>query len=133
MFPEHQGNYWRIARVYLQIGKYKEAIESIVRFAKQQDFVPSLAYAYALSGEKEKAQEILDKVLRNLGQQYFPAVQVAEVYVAMGDKKQAFFWLEKAFAEVDFSLAYLRVLPELDPLRSDPRFIELLRKIGLEK
>jgi tetratricopeptide (TPR) repeat protein len=133
LFPEHSGNYLRIVYVYLQMGKYKEAIESLLPFASQQDFVPRLAYAYALSGEKKKAQEILGKILRDRDQQYFSAVQIAEVYVALGDKKQAFDWLEKAFAEVDCYLCALKVLPQLDPIRSDPRFNELQKKIGLEK
>ena len=133
MFPEHEGNYWRIALVYLQIGKYREALESMVRFAGQQDFDPLLAYAYALSGEKDKAKEILSKILNNLGQQWYSHVRIAMIYTALEDKKQAFSWLEKALAENDMALPYLKVNPAFDPLRSDPRFIELLKRIGLEK
>ena len=133
LFPEHSGNYLRIAHVYLQMGKYKDAIEAILPFARQQDFVATLAYAYALSGEKKKAQEILGNIIRDRDQQYFSCIEIAEVYVALGDKKQAFYWLGKALAEVDCSLCDLKVYPQLDPLRSDPRFTELLKKIGLEK
>ncbi len=133
MFPEHLGNYFRIARVYLKMAKYKDAIESIIRFAEQPNFAPTLAYAYALSGEKDKAQEILNKILENLGQQWYSHVQIAEVYTALGDKEQAFSWLERAFAESDMALPYLKIKPEFDPLRSDPRFTELLRRAGLEK
>ena len=133
MFPEHAGNYFRIARVYLQMAKYKDAIESIIRFAEQPNFVPTLAYAYAISGKKEKAQEILDDILKNLEHQYFSLVQIAEVYVALGDKKQAFFWLDKALSESEHTVSMLKILPEFDPLRSDPRFTELLRRAGLEK
>ena len=134
LFPEHSGNYFRIAHVYLQMGKYKDAIESILPFVSRQDFIPTLAYAYALSGEKKKAQEILGNIIRDRGQQYFSAVEIAEVYVGLGDKKQAFYWLEKAFSESEAAmLDLLKVLPQLDPLRSDPRFTELLRKTGLEK
>jgi serine/threonine protein kinase/Tfp pilus assembly protein PilF len=133
MFPEHEGNYWRIALVYLQIGKYREALESMARFAGQQDFDPLLAYAYALSGEKDKAKEILGKILNNLGQQWYSHVRIAMIYTALEDKKQAFSWLERALAESDMALPYLKVNPAFDPLRSDPRFTELLKRIGLEK
>jgi tetratricopeptide (TPR) repeat protein len=133
LFPEHSSNYVRIAEVYLQMGKYKDAIESILPFAKKQDFVPTLAYVYAISGEISKAQEILGIIIRDRGQQYYSAVQIAAVYVALGDKNQAFYWLGKAVAEVDIILASLKVSPALDPLRSDPRFTELLRKVGFEK
>ena len=133
MFPEHEGNYFRIALVYLQIGKYREALESMARFAGQQDFDPLLAYAYALSGEKDKAKEILGKILNNLGQRWYSHVRIAMIYTALEDKEQAFSWLEKALAESDMALPYLKVNPAFDPLRSDPRFTELLKKIGLEK
>jgi tetratricopeptide (TPR) repeat protein len=113
------------------MGKYKEAIESILPFAKNPRFSLTLVYAYAISGEKDKAQEILGNILKNLSQQYFPAYLIAGAYLAIGDKQQAFYWLEKAFSEVDPALILLKVLPEFDPLRSDPRFTELLRKIGL--
>jgi serine/threonine protein kinase/tetratricopeptide (TPR) repeat protein len=132
LFPEHSSNYVRIAEVYLQMGEYKDAIESILPFAGQQDFVPTLAYAYALSGEKAKAQEILGNIIRDRNKQYYSAVQIATVYVALGDGNQAFYWLGKALAEVDIVLAALKVSPALDPLRSDPRFSELLRKAGFE-
>jgi len=55
------------------------------------------------------------------------------IYTALGDKEQAFSWLEKALAENDIALPYLKVNPAFDPLRSDPRFAELLKKVGLEK
>jgi TolB-like protein/Tfp pilus assembly protein PilF len=133
LFPEHTGNYIRIARVYCQTSQYKEAIESILPYAKQPEFGPILAYAYAISGNKDKAQEILGNILKNLSQQYFSPSYIAEVYIALGDRKQAFFWLEKAFSEFGYNLGRLKVDPEFDPLRSDPRFTELLRKTGLEK
>jgi tetratricopeptide (TPR) repeat protein len=115
------------------MGKYKEAFESILHYAKQPELDPLLAYAYAISGNKDKAQEILGNILKNLDQQYFSPVSIAQIYVALGDRKQAFFWLEKAYSEFDYNLTILKVSPEFDPLRSDPRFTELLRKIGLEK
>jgi len=133
MFPEHAYNYRRIARVYLQLGKYGEAFESILHIAKQSEADPLLAYAYALSGKKDKAQEILGNILKDLGRQFFSPVVIAEVYVALGDKKQAIYWLEKAFSESDSNLSGLHIVPGFDPLRSDPRFTELLRKAGLEK
>ena len=52
-------------------------------------------------------------------------------YTGMGNKDQAFVWLEKAFAERSNYLAYLKVFPLLDPLRSDPRFAKLVQRVGL--
>jgi tetratricopeptide (TPR) repeat protein len=133
MFPEHAYNYRRIARVYLQLGKYGEAFESILHIVEQSEVDPLLAYAYALSGKKDRAQAILDNIVKDLGRQYFSPTAIAEIYVALGDKKQALFWLEKAFSDNDTNLSGLKIAPGFDPLRSDPRFTELLRKADLEK
>jgi hypothetical protein len=53
------------------------------------------------------------------------------VYIGLGDKEQAFVWLEKAFQERSNYVAFLKVFPLLDPIRSDPRFNDLVRRIGL--
>ncbi len=60
-----------------------------------------------------------------------PAVSFATVYVGLGERKQALLWLEKAYDERTNSLAYLKVQAIWDPLRSDPRFADLVRRIGL--
>jgi hypothetical protein len=65
---------------------------------------------------------------------FFEAFKNAVVYVDfLEEKKQAFSWLEKALAESDMALPYLKVNPAFEPVRSDPRFADLLRRIGLEK
>jgi hypothetical protein len=53
------------------------------------------------------------------------------VYIGLEDKEQAFVWLEKAYQERSNYLAYLKVFPILDPLRSDPRYADLIRRVGL--
>ena len=64
-------------------------------------------------------------------QRYVHALSFAIVYVGLGEKEQAFLWLEKAYVERTNSLAYLKVDATWDPLRSDPRFADLVRRIGL--
>ena len=59
------------------------------------------------------------------------AISFAVVYVGLGDKEQAFAWLEKAYEERTNFLAYLKVQTTFDPLRSDPRFADLVRRVGL--
>ena len=61
------------------------------------------------------------------------AAAFANVYVGLGDKERAFFWLEKAYEERSYYIAYMNVFPILDPLRSDPRFDNLLQRVGLRK
>ena len=61
------------------------------------------------------------------------AGDMALFYMALNDNDQAFYWLEKAYEQHDYSLNWAKVDPAFDPMRSDPRFIELLKKIGLDK
>ncbi len=56
---------------------------------------------------------------------------MAEIFAQLGEKDQAFAWLERAYEERSFMMLYLKVAPNLDPLRSDPRFADLLRRVGL--
>ena len=62
-----------------------------------------------------------------------PAYNFATIYAQLGDKEQAFEWLQKAYEERSFFITLLAVDPELDSLRSDPRFTELVKKVGLDK
>jgi len=65
---------------------------------------------------------------------YVPSVPIASVFSALGEKEQTFAWLEKALRERDpYLLMFLITLHRFDPVRSDPRYAALLRKIGLEK
>jgi tetratricopeptide (TPR) repeat protein len=88
-----------------------------------------LGVAYAKAGEREKAQAILNELRRSTG--YVSPGELAALYAALGELEQAFASLERAYAAHDLQLQYLGVDPMLDPLRSDPRFQDLMRRIGL--
>ncbi len=90
----------------------------------------SLAYAYAVSGKSSEALEIL-RDLRNQPNGFSNASEIALIYVALKDKDQAMRWLEKAYTE-RFNPSIL-MRPGFDPLRSNPRFLDLLRRIGLSR
>jgi hypothetical protein len=64
-------------------------------------------------------------------QSYVPAYYIAQVHTGLGDRERAFAWLERAYADRDSLLVYVNVDPHLDSLRSDPRFVDLSRRIGL--
>jgi TolB-like protein/DNA-binding winged helix-turn-helix (wHTH) protein/Tfp pilus assembly protein PilF len=94
-------------------------------------FTANLAYAYAVSGMRNEAVKILDD-LKNRSQNGFSnAPEIALVYVGLNDKDQAMAWLEKAYAE-RFS-PWVLMRPAFDPLLPDPRFRDLLRRIGLRR
>jgi TolB-like protein/DNA-binding winged helix-turn-helix (wHTH) protein/Flp pilus assembly protein TadD len=90
-----------------------------------------LGYAYARCGKRAEAQEILHELAELSKRGYLPAETMATVYIGLGDKDRAFHWLRKSVEERGVELSYLKVNPLFDPIRSDPRFRDLLRSVNL--
>lgn len=88
-----------------------------------------LARAYALSGNAAAAQSMVRDWREHAGQRYVPPSFFAQVFVALGENNQALTWLEKAYSARDPYLSRLRVEPAFDPLRSNPRFQDLIRRL----
>jgi len=88
-----------------------------------------LGYALAQSGKRNEAQAVLDR-LKNTKEYVSPA-ELAILFVGLGDKEGAIASLEKAYAAHDVQMQFLKVDPNYDSLRSDPRFVDLMRKVGL--
>ncbi len=83
-------------------------------------------------GRKAEARAVLDEMIRSSKQTYISPVHVASIYLGLGEKDRAFEWLEKAYAQRSSSLALLKVNPRFDGVRSDPRFIDLMKRVNLE-
>jgi TolB-like protein/DNA-binding winged helix-turn-helix (wHTH) protein/Flp pilus assembly protein TadD len=115
---------------YQAQGKFDMAILCLKKQNLQQGF--DVATVYAASGNPAEARRRLDESIRRLGEtkSYVRPGWVAEVYVGLGDKDEAMRWLEQGFKERDIWLALLKVWPRFDPLRSDPRFQDLLRRMN---
>lgn len=94
--------------------------------------VAALGRAYALSGKKEKALKAIDELKALSRERYISPYCIALIYASLDEKDQAIDWLQKAYDEHVSELIYMKVDPYLDKIRSDPRFIELLVKVGLE-
>ena len=92
-----------------------------------------LGHAYALSGRRQEAEQQLSKLREMEKKKYVPALYTAFTYAGLNDKDQALAWLQKASDERSDYMIYLKVEPSLDNLRSDPRFPQLLRRMGLER
>ena len=119
--------------VYEQKGMYKEAIAEFQQAAKLSGsplMMSLLAHAYAVSGNKAEAERLLVQ-LGQQKQRYVSPYTVATIYTGLGQKDQAFKWLDKAFEERDIWLMNLRVDPLFKSLRSDHRFSDMLGRIGL--
>ena len=90
-----------------------------------------LGHIYAVLGKKSEALAVLDELKQLSAQEYIPATSIALIYAGLGEKDQAFAWLEKGYEERSFQMQWLTVEPRWDSLRSDPRFADLVRRVGL--
>jgi tetratricopeptide (TPR) repeat protein len=132
--PNDIMSHFYLGLVYSQKGMHEEAIAAS-RMA--HDLSPGrgqgpylLAYVYAVAGKRGEALKILAELKNPSRRSYLPPVPVAAVYVGLGDKEEALSWLGKAYAERAAELDFLKVDPRFDPLRSDPRFQDLLRRMN---
>ena len=113
--------------------------EAIAAFQRAIDLFPrgstqtqaELGHAYALAGKKEQALKTIAELQKLSKSKYVSPFQIAAIYAGLGDKDQAFAWLEKAYQERSDWLVNLNRDQRLDTLRSDPRFGELVRRMGL--
>jgi TolB-like protein/Tfp pilus assembly protein PilF len=90
-----------------------------------------LVRAYAHAGRREDAEKLLADLKRRRKAGYIPAAAFVNAYLGLGDNEQAFYWLDQACREQSNILQFLKTHPYFDPLREDPRFAELLRRVGL--
>ncbi|HET9533199.1 MAG TPA: tetratricopeptide repeat protein, partial [Blastocatellia bacterium] len=134
MDPNFFFSYVNIGRAYLQ---KKQPLEAIGFLEKARDLsegdpqaLAPLARAYAASGRKREAQEILDRIVRVSKQSYIRPHEVGMIYASLGQKEQALSWLEKAYQDRSAWLLTVKLDPELDGLQPDPKFKDLLSRIG---
>jgi tetratricopeptide (TPR) repeat protein len=123
--------------VYLRKGEYPKAIaeaQKLMSLGVVPRALRDLAMAYALSGQTDKARETLSKFYEAIGDGYFSPVRVAQVYCALGDRERVFEYLEKAYEERDEDLIQPALMPPwCDFIKSDSRYKELMKKVGVEQ
>ena len=124
-----------LAKVYLRRGMFAEAAAEFERAATLSggvaNYLGGLGHTYARAGRASDARKVLEELKERSKQRYVSWRDIAVIYAGLGDKDQAFACLEKAYELRDSGLVFLKVDPLFDPLRSDPRFQSLLRRIGL--
>ena len=115
---------------------YKKAIveaqKAIELSGRNMMAIATLGYIYALAERRDEARKVLDDLLELSKKEHVSSFYVALVYTCLGQKDQAFEWLEKAYEERGEYLPQLKVYPLFDSLRSDPRYKALLKKMNLE-
>lgn len=126
--------YW-LGRAYTQKGDYVEAIASlrptVAANPRLKAYITPLAYAYAVSGERNAAVKLLDELREQAAPRSVSAYYIALIYAGLGEQDQAFVWLEKAYQERADGIIFLNVEPGFDRLRAHPRFHDLLRRLRL--
>jgi serine/threonine protein kinase/Tfp pilus assembly protein PilF len=133
--PNYAQAHWRLGLVQIQQRRYPEAIASIQRAIDLGVFQPyaaaGLGYAYAASGDREAALKIVDDLKRRSGRELIPPFSIAAVYAGLGDPTQGIEWLNRGIDQKDIYIPENFSEPLLDPLRSDPRFRQVLTRMGL--
>jgi serine/threonine-protein kinase len=135
MDPNFGVGHWYLGLAYEQEGKYSEA-ENELRKAKDllkdnEAIAADIGRVYAVSGKKDQALKVIDELKELSKRRYVSSYHLAMIYNGLRDKDQAFEWLENAYRERSDMLVYLKVEPRLDSLRSDQRFADLVRRVGL--
>jgi tetratricopeptide (TPR) repeat protein len=120
---------------YEQKGMFTEAINEFneaKRLDPGQPFTLGyLGHAYAISGRRDEALKMIEEMKQRANRTYVDPFSVAIIYVGLGEKDEAFDWLEKAYVARSESLLFYKDAPILDALRSDPRFADLIRRMNL--
>lgn len=127
--------HYALGRAYVQKGMYREAMLSSQRAValvrSNVRYVASLAYIYGVAGKRAKASELLSKLKHIMAQRYVPAYMVAICYVGLGKTDEALSWLRRACEERSAESPFVNVDPRLAALRAEPRFGQILHKLGL--
>jgi serine/threonine protein kinase/tetratricopeptide (TPR) repeat protein len=133
-------NYWQghdcLGRAYTQKKIYEKAIPE---FQKSLDlnrdrkwYLARVGFVYALWEKRDDSEKTLNELLQLSKNEYVPSVDIAAIYAGLGEKDRAFHWLEAAYQSHGREIAYIKSDRRLDNLRSDPRYADLLHRIGLQ-
>jgi serine/threonine-protein kinase len=123
-----------LASVYIELGRFDDALVLASDVAgKSPSGFSVAAVALARAGRTDEARAALNRLVELAQHRYVPAYDIASVHAALGDADQAFQWLDRAFAEPSALLGNLRADPVMDPLRGDPRYLEVERRLRLPK
>jgi len=123
-----------LGMAYVQQSKFAKGVEEFEHARRLYDsplLLGFLGHAYAMMGEREEALDVLQELEQISRRMYVPPYSIALIYTALGEKPQAFEWFEKAYAAQNEWLNWLKVAPEVDSLRGEPQFAEMLKRLDL--
>ncbi len=135
MDPTFSSTHFYLGSIYLRMSRYEDAL---MEFQKEKEYARGwvaradawIGVAYMKLGQREKTQEILDELIKRSEQTYVQATIIAMLYFILEEDDKGFQWLEKGYEEYDSFLRLIRTDKIFDRVRSDPRFREIVRKMG---
>jgi TolB-like protein/DNA-binding winged helix-turn-helix (wHTH) protein/Tfp pilus assembly protein PilF len=123
-----------LAYAYQQKGMFDEAVleeqKAVTLFGGNEYRISSLGEAYARAGRKQEAQEVLARLKKASRDYYISPYNTGLVYLSLGQTDEALNWLEKAYNERFWMMVFLKVDPRWDSVRSHPRFVDIMRRMG---
>jgi TolB-like protein/Tfp pilus assembly protein PilF len=135
MDPNFPGAHLWLGLVHEQMGRGEEAIAELQKAASLSGGEPAelglRGHAYASAGRRAEAQRVLAELNGLSKRSYVPPFDIALVYAGLGEKRQSLEWLERAYEDHSFRLTWIKVWPQLDSLRGESRFHDLLRRMNL--
>jgi eukaryotic-like serine/threonine-protein kinase len=121
-----------LARLLTLKGEYEKAIEVASKPESDDPYlVAAIGAAYARWGKRAEAEKVIERLKERSKQSYIPPYAVCGIYIGLGKKQQALDWLEKSYEYREDAMLWLNSDPVLDDLRSEPRFHDLVRRVGL--
>lgn len=137
MNPNNWHAHWSLGMACTQKGMFDNAIaeqdKAIALSARNPFVLSSLGHVFAVAGMRVEAMKILDEIVQLSKQRYIAPFAIAQIYTGLGNKDKAIEWLGKGIQDRSASMIWLGPNPIFDSLRSDSRFNDLLKKIGLDK
>jgi serine/threonine-protein kinase len=134
--PQHVLATFYLGLAHLESGRNEEALALVARSAELAGhapfFVQGIGYVHATAGRRELAEGILSKINENMAKAYASPVYMALIHFRLGELDRGFEWLDKAYADGDHWLEFIKVFPGFDSARSDPRYSAMVLKLGLK-
>ena len=136
MEPQYGWAHATLARVYVRAGRFDEGVaeaRAALRIENETEVSGVFGWALARAGRRDEAAKVANALIERSRREYVSPYFIAMIYAGLGDADRAFEWLDRAYAGRSTLLAWQSTNADLDLLHSDPRFAELMKKMGLEQ
>jgi TolB-like protein/Flp pilus assembly protein TadD len=135
LYPTYNFGYQLLGESYLKLGRETEALANLQKSVEMSNRATSnlsfLGHGYAVTGKQSEAKAIINELEERYAKKESSGRQIAAIYAGLGEKGKAFEWLEKDFQSLSGELAFIRWYMQFEPLRDDPRYKELIKRMGL--